>query len=361
MHIHTADAPRPSPVKRQRPETPPLPKSFWKKPKVIHYIEIESSSESEREEPQHSKNAEPKLKPRHALPSQAKGTQNARDKRTPSPVASASTSRQPFRQRPVPLPHKPPREATKVAELTCHRASSSCVTRTPYSYMAPPPNTTLHASASIPESRQLKEFLRLQVKCLRIPEEELRKIFTENYGSLQKAMELIQAADAHDAATVARAFPPGERPKEIGRKPIPGEDHDVQIAQLSDGVWVRIWGGDLADQGCYCFDFVNSAGQHMRTPRNIKVFSATAGMPNVQVFSIEASLDKAAQRSPQFAWTLQNSIDESGLKPDPEWETYVLQQGVRLCFKQAGKEDVFADIPRRNTRGRTLTFQPWPY
>ncbi|KAF8075360.1 hypothetical protein FPV67DRAFT_1401949, partial [Lyophyllum atratum] len=213
-----------------------------------------------------------------------------------------------------------------------------------HSSMAPPSNTTLHVSASVPESRELKEFLRIHVKRLRISEEELRKGFKRNYGSLEKAMELIQAFDAHNAAAVARAFPPGERPKAIGRKPIPGEDHDVQIAPLSDRVWVRIWGGDVASQGCYCFDFVNSQGQHRRTPSNIKVFSeATAWMPSTQVLSIEASLDKAMQQSPQFAETLRNSRDESH-KPDPNWETYIVQQGIRLCFKQAGKEDVFVDI-----------------
>ncbi|GLB45895.1 hypothetical protein LshimejAT787_3600070 [Lyophyllum shimeji] len=74
----------------------------------------------------------------------------------------------------------------------------------------------------------------------------------------------------------------------------------------------------------------------MRTPSNIKVFSeATSWMPSTQVLSIEASLDKTMQRSPQFAETLRNSCDESEHKPDPNWETYIVQQGIRLCFKQA--------------------------
>ncbi|KAF8067815.1 hypothetical protein FPV67DRAFT_1493711 [Lyophyllum atratum] len=129
MDIDTTKAPRPSPVKRQRPETPPLPKSSWKKPKVeeteeaepIHYIEIlDSSSGSEREEPRHSRNTEPKSKSRRALPSQTKGSQKARRKRTPSPVASASTSRQPFQQRPVTPPRKPPRKRAKAGSYTKH-------------------------------------------------------------------------------------------------------------------------------------------------------------------------------------------------------------------------------------------------
>ncbi|KAF8062549.1 hypothetical protein FPV67DRAFT_1673021 [Lyophyllum atratum] len=51
-------------------------------------------------------------------------------------------------------------------------------------------------------------------------------------------MELMQASDAQEAAAYAKAFPRGEIPKEIGRKPIPGED--VQIAPLRDGVSVRV-------------------------------------------------------------------------------------------------------------------------
>ncbi|GLB34414.1 hypothetical protein LshimejAT787_0112980 [Lyophyllum shimeji] len=95
-----------------------------------------------------------------------------------------------------------------------HAAPYSYVTSR--SFITPPSNTTLHASASVPESRQLEEFLHSQVKRLRIPEEELREAFKSNYGSLQKAMEVIQAIDARNAAAVARAFPPGERPKAIG-------------------------------------------------------------------------------------------------------------------------------------------------
>ncbi|KAF8157799.1 hypothetical protein B0H34DRAFT_858719 [Crassisporium funariophilum] len=238
-----------------------------------------------------------------------------------------------------------------------HAAPSSYLTS--HSSMAPPSNTTLHTSASVPESRELKEFLRFNVKHLRIPEEEFRKKCKDLYGSVEKAMEAVQEDAAWYAAAIAEAFPPGERPKAVGRKPIPGEDRDVQIAPLSDGVWVRIWGGDVASQGCYCFDFVNSEGQHRRTPSNIKVFSeATAWMPSTQVRSIEASLDKAMQQSPEFADTLRNSCDESH-KPDPNWETYIVQQGIRLCFKQAGKEDVFVDIAGLTPAGATLTFQPW--
>ncbi|KAF8062481.1 hypothetical protein FPV67DRAFT_1783321 [Lyophyllum atratum] len=229
------------------------------------------------------------------------------------------------------------------------RRASPSYYAAPPSYVTPPSDTMLQPrpADSIPESRQLNEFLRSQAKLLPIPAEQLLETFTENYGSLQKAMALIHAADAHDAAAVAQAslsltmytVPLTQR------KPIPGEDHDVQIAPLSDGVWVR-------------------RGQHMRTPSDIKVFSeATAWMPSsTQVLSIEASLDKLEQHSPQFDETLRIAREECDDKyqPDPEWETYIVQQGIRLCFKQAGEEDVFVDISRQTTMGATLIFQPWP-
>ncbi|KAF8067026.1 hypothetical protein FPV67DRAFT_1670482 [Lyophyllum atratum] len=236
------------------------------------------------------------------------------------------------------------------------------------SYIAPPSDTMLQPrpAGSMPESRQLKEFLRSQAKLHNISEEQLRQTCVDEYGSPQRAMELIQAAEAHDAASIAQAFPHGVRPKMIGRKPIPGEDDDVQIAELRDGVWVRTWGGDVASQGCYCFDFVKRRGRHIihtRRPSNIKVFSeANAWMPSAQVLSIEESLNKAEAQSPQLTQSFRMVREEYGddYKPDPEWETYIVHQGIRLCFKQAGQEDVFVDIPRRTTTGRTLTFQPWP-
>ncbi|KAF8057072.1 hypothetical protein FPV67DRAFT_638408 [Lyophyllum atratum] len=74
------------------------------------------------------------------------------------------------------------------------------------------------------------------------------------------------------------------------------------------------------------------------------------------------ALNKAKEQSPQFAETLRIAREKYGHKyePDLDWETYIVQQGIRLCFKQAGKQDVFVDIPRQTTNGATLTFQPWP-
>ncbi|KAF8058585.1 hypothetical protein FPV67DRAFT_1522950 [Lyophyllum atratum] len=227
--------------------------------------------------------------------------------------------------------------------------------------MASLSNLTLHVGASVPETRQQTEFLDSQMKRFNMSMEEFRAACKSTYGSLQRAMEVIQECDAKDAAATAKAFPPGEPPKVIGRKPIPGDDRDVQVAALGDGVWVRTWGGDVADQGCCCFDFINELGQHMRTPSSVKIFAeATAWMPRAEVLSIEASFEEAEQESAEFAMTLHNSINESGAEPDPEWETYVVQHGVRLCFKQAGKEDVFLDIPGRITDRATLTLRPWP-
>ncbi|KAF8167497.1 hypothetical protein B0H34DRAFT_792215 [Crassisporium funariophilum] len=52
------------------------------------------------------------------------------------------------------------------------------------------------------------------------------------------------------------------------------------------------------------------------------------------------------------------SID-AGHKPDLGWETYVVEQGIRLCFKQDGEEDVFVDVPKLAQTGKILTLQPW--
>ncbi|KAM6504282.1 hypothetical protein JOM56_001225 [Amanita muscaria] len=96
-----------------------------------------------------------------------------------------------------------------------------------------------------------------------------------------------------DTAAFERMFPNGyENAIQVGRKPKPGEE--VKFSQLRDDVVIRVWGGGLESLDRYCFDFVNSQGQYIPTPDDVKIYNvATVFQPSVQILSMEQNLENA--------------------------------------------------------------------
>ncbi|KAM6504281.1 hypothetical protein JOM56_001224 [Amanita muscaria] len=183
-----------------------------------------------------------------------------------------------------------------------------------------------------------------------LTEQEVRRRAVETYGSLEYVMQALTTAEAENKAALERMFPHGyENAMQVGRKPKPGEE--VKFSQLTDDVMIRVWGGDLATYHCYCFDFVNHEPQYILTPKDIKIYSvATELSPSVRVFSIEDSLEKAKTR-PLYSL--------SATKHDPNWETYVIPEGMLLRITQQNHPDRFLQIPVRISKDATLVLQPW--
>jgi hypothetical protein len=72
------------------------------------------------------------------------------------------------------------------------------------------------------------------------------------------------------------------------QKPKPGED--VTVVQLGPSISIRIWDGDLACIQSFAFDLVNGRGQHIRTPKDTKIYSMPTELaPHAQVPFVEQS------------------------------------------------------------------------
>ena len=51
---------------------------------------------------------------------------------------------------------------------------------------------------------------------------------------------------------------------------------------------VRVWGGDLANTKCYCFDFIKRERQYILTPDDVKIYSMeTQFIPSIEILSME--------------------------------------------------------------------------
>lgn len=110
----------------------------------------------------------------------------------------------------------------------------------------------------------------------------------------------------------------------------------MKFSRLRDDLMVRVWGGDLASYGCYCFDFVNRERQYILTPHDVKIYSvATALSPSVQVLSIEQSLEAAKA----------TSLYSDATRRDPNWETYIVH---------ITQQDHSDHIPTRTPNDATL-------
>lgn len=239
--------------------------------------------------------------------------------------------------------------------------------------VAAPTTTTLQATpvTAVPESSRLKAFIHKSIKKYRLTEQEVRKRAFEIYGSLEYAMQAIEAAEAEDKAAMDRAFPNGyaEIPKvgvsdvtvaflnlktdfptcsQCQRKLKPGEE--VKFSRLRDNVMIRVWGGDLASYEYYCFDSINNERQYILAPDDVKIYSvATAFSPSLQVLSIEQSLENANA----------TSLYSHATRHDPNWETYLVHEGTILRITQQNHSDRFLHIPLRIPNDATLVLQPW--
>ena len=122
----------------------------------------------------------------------------------------------------------------------------------------------------------------------------------------------------------------------------------MKYSKLGDDLMVRVWGGDLASYGLYCFDFVNGEHQHILTPDDIKIYTMpTAFDPGSQVLSIEESMERA-----------KSSLYSHATRRDPNWETYTVPEGTVLRITQQNNPDRFLHMPIRITNGAMLALQP---
>lgn len=132
----------------------------------------------------------------------------------------------------------------------------------------------------------------------------------------------------------------------LQRKPNPGEE--VFLSQLRDDIMIRVWGGDLATNNLYSFDFVNKERQYILTPEDVKIFTvATALSPSLPVLSIEDLLE--AQRA--------TSLYSHATRQDPNWETYIIREGTILRITQRKHPDRYLHIPLRIPKDATLVLQ----
>ena len=75
---------------------------------------------------------------------------------------------------------------------------------------------------------------------------------------------------------------------------------------------VRVWGGDLANTKCYCFDFIKSERQYILTPDDVKIYSMeTPFIPSIEILSMEEWMEQQKATSLYIHPT----------RRDPNWET----------------------------------------
>ncbi|KAF8623283.1 hypothetical protein AX17_007489 [Amanita inopinata Kibby_2008] len=202
-----------------------------------------------------------------------------------------------------------------------------------------------------PESDRLNTFMRLMERH-NITEEEVRRRSIIAYGSLEYAMQATECIEAEKKAAMERIS--HGHYDAVGRKP--RSDEEVTFSQLRDDLIIRVWSGDLANYRCYSFDFVNNEHQYMRTPDDIKIYCvATAFTPGLEVLSIEQSLERAMEASPQFARSLSSARNTA--EHDPNWETYVVPEGITLRITQQSRPDRFLHIPVRTPNDSVLVLQ----
>ncbi|GLB43270.1 hypothetical protein LshimejAT787_1301710 [Lyophyllum shimeji] len=210
----------------------------------------------------------------------------------------------------------------------------------------------------VAESPEITKFVQSIMKRVHVDEQHARDGLIDRYGSLENAMKTIQAEDAYVMKAYKDAlkemYPNGGGPIELGTKPAKGER--VTTAPIRQGVWLRVWGDNLASLHCYCFDFVDGQGRYMRTPDGVRIYADPGG---IEVLSIERSVGRTMAGSPQFAASV-NATDD-GREVDENWETYVIQEGTNLRIVQHGQRDIHIQIPTRMRNADVITLQPAHY
>lgn len=132
----------------------------------------------------------------------------------------------------------------------------------------------------------------------------------------------------------------------------------MNFSRLGSNLWIRVWGGDLAFIQSFSFDFVDSQGRYIRTPKDIEIYSMpTAFTPPIRVLSIEQSLEAVEGNSPVFLHSaaFPSFFDQRKYQYDADWETYVVPEGIGLCIKQHNHVDRVLIIPTRSPSAITTT------
>lgn len=234
--------------------------------------------------------------------------------------------------------------------------------------VAPARNTSSNEVLKV-SSAQIQSFVRYRMKRFGWTWDEVAEKAVEAYGSLERAVWMLNMEDAAAMEAYKKANPDGAQRNVIGGKPKPREQ--VISSRLGPNLSIRVWGGDLASIQYYSFDFVNDQGQHIRTPEGIEMFTMpSATSLSFRVMSIEASTSSTSRRQsdaevlhdagglPGYMNLInQGSVED---KYDPTWGTYIVQQGTALRIVQPGHEDRFLTIPTRAMNpANILVLEPW--
>jgi len=99
---------------------------------------------------------------------------------------------------------------------------------------------------------------------------------------------------------------------------------------------------------------VNGRGQHIRTPKDIKIYSmpkelaAHAQVPPLeQSERAEATLPAPAHSFPHSPFIIDQNNDV------PKWQTYIVQEDIALRIRLSSHEDRILVIPTRTPSGTT--------
>ena len=127
----------------------------------------------------------------------------------------------------------------------------------------------------------------------------------------------------------------------------------MTYAVLGPNLKIRVWVADeLAPYNIISFDFVDKNNRYILTPNDIKMHAVSDGFtPIGPIYSIEKSL--ALAKPPNY-----RSLLTGEGPPDPNWETYVIREGILICIEQQGHDDRFFQIPTRKAANAMLTLQP---
>ncbi|KAF8870665.1 hypothetical protein BD779DRAFT_1579213, partial [Infundibulicybe gibba] len=128
-----------------------------------------------------------------------------------------------------------------------------------------------------------------------------------------------------------------------GHEPSPNEK--VIVVKLSDDDSIRIWGNVFNDPYVFAFDFINSQGEHIRTPPDVKIYSDGLGPPG-EVLSMEY-LCQWPSPTASNTWPC-----------DPDEETYLIAEGSKIRIVRPGHPDCHLTIPSRRPRDGRYVAMP---
>ncbi|KAF8877924.1 hypothetical protein BD779DRAFT_1233462 [Infundibulicybe gibba] len=121
-------------------------------------------------------------------------------------------------------------------------------------------------------------------------------------------------------------------------------------------MFVRIWGDHLKKLHIFSMDFVDRHGAYIRTPRGMKIIMLNSPSKDPEVYTSGRALELADPTNDPKS--LRN-FHRTGLLPN--WETYVVAEGARICIRYPGIDDYYFDIPfhQPQTVETTLGYYRW--